>query len=105
MRPLNSSRFDLKAPPIPALDSVPAKCRRIAMLLPAHWGAVMGGSQYQAKMLLEHLLDAPEADVFYLARRVPAGPVTEGYELRQIASAEGFRRHGPFLDVFDLLKL
>jgi glycosyltransferase involved in cell wall biosynthesis len=78
---------------------------KICFLVPAHWQAVMGGSQYQAKQLLEHLLETGGHEIYYLTRRVPETFRPHDYELLQIAPHEGFRRFGEFLDTFDLLRL
>lgn len=78
---------------------------KICFVLPAHWGAVMGGSQYQAKLLLEYLLERKEYDIHYLARRVPGPPSPEGYMLNKVADPTGIRRYGEVMDTFDLLKL
>ncbi|HEX5419013.1 MAG TPA: glycosyltransferase family 4 protein [Gammaproteobacteria bacterium] len=83
----------------------PSRRLRICFIVPAHWEAQMGGSQYQAKMLLEHIAETRAHDIFYLARRIPAEPRSRGYEIRQIASDGRFRRYGEFLDTFELLAL
>ncbi len=31
---------------------------KLCILVPAHWEALMGGSQYQAKVLIDYLLAA-----------------------------------------------
>ncbi len=67
----------------------------------------MGGSQYQAKMLVEHLLPKNKYDIYYLARRVPESNSIEGYQVIKIANNSGFRKYGLFLDsirLFNLLK-
>lgn len=84
---------------------VNAKKIRVCIVVPAHWEAVMGGSQYQARMLLEHLIKNEIYDVYYLARRVSGSFVPEGYALKKIASPDGFRRFGEFIDSYDLIKL
>jgi len=84
----------------------PAARLKICLVTHAHWAAVMGGSQYQAKMLVERLVATGEHDLFYLARRVPdERRGFAGYDVRQIASPDGLRRYGEILDTWDLLRL
>jgi glycosyltransferase involved in cell wall biosynthesis len=61
------------------------------VLIPTHWEAVMGGAQYQAKLLVEHMLASGGFDVFYLARKVRAEHRPDGYEVRRIGSSTGSR--------------
>ena len=42
---------------------------KICILVPAHWEALMGGSQYQAKVLLDYLLEHYDVDIAYLTTR------------------------------------
>lgn len=93
-----------------AVPSRPAPAARprlkVCVVTSAHWGAVMGGSQYQAKMLVEHLLSTGSHDVFYLARRVPVeSGEFAGHMVRRIARPDGWRRYGEVLDSWDLLRL
>ena len=84
----------------------PAARLKICLVTSAHWDAVMGGSQYQAKMLVDRLVATDSHDLFYLARRVPPERRGyDGYEVRQIASPKGLRRYGEILDSWDLLRL
>ena len=39
---------------------------KLCFIVPAHWDALMGGSQYQAKLLIEHLLTLGKYDIYYL---------------------------------------
>lgn len=54
---------------------------KICILVPTHWEALMGGSQYQAKILTERLVDAGSFDVHYVARRIDPHYSPEGYTL------------------------
>jgi glycosyltransferase involved in cell wall biosynthesis len=93
------------------MDAIPkglrhfAEGKKICFVIPAHWEAVMGGSQYQAKLLVEHLVSLGQHSIYYLARRVPKERVSRGYELIQIASPDGLRRFGECLDTLELLRL
>ena len=65
----------------------------------------MGGSQYQAKMLLEYLAAKDSYDIYYLARLVSDQSSSQDYCLRRIAVPVGVRKYGEFMDTFDLLKM
>lgn len=54
---------------------------KVCVLVPTHWEALMGGSQYQAKILTEKLIDAGSFDVHYVARRVNPQYSPQGYTL------------------------
>jgi glycosyltransferase involved in cell wall biosynthesis len=64
---------------------------RICVLIPTHWEAVMGGAQYQAKLLVEHMLASGGYEVYYLARKVRSDYRPDGYEVRQIGTSSGSR--------------
>lgn len=78
---------------------------RICFIVPAHWDSLMGGSQYQAKLLIEHLLTLGRYDIYYLARRVNQEHTPLGYQIIKISDNTGFRRYGYFIDAHRLLKL
>jgi glycosyltransferase involved in cell wall biosynthesis len=79
--------------------------RRIGVVLPAHWDAVMGGSQYQAKMLVEHLVQTGMHEVHYLARQVRSPGEAVGYRLTRVTPPPILGRYGKFMDTFDLFRL
>lgn len=54
---------------------------KVCVLIPTHWEAQMGGSQYQAKILIERLIEAGSFDVHYVARRVNPLHSPQGYTL------------------------
>lgn len=79
--------------------------KKLCVLVPAHWAALMGGSEYQASCLVEHLVRQGHYDIYYLARRVSPNYSPQGYRIIQVADARGIRRFGEFLDAPRLLKL
>jgi glycosyltransferase involved in cell wall biosynthesis len=83
--------------------ALPVK-RKIAFVLPTHWEAVMGGSQYQAKVLIEHLLDRYEADVSFLAGLTKPAFEPRGYRIVNLSGADNIRRHGELFDAFRLYR-
>ena len=78
--------------------------RRICIIVPAHWEAVMGGSQYQAKLLLERLLDRYEIEAHYLTTMTRPGFDPKGYRIVRFSDRSGIRRYGPFLDAIGLYR-
>jgi len=81
------------------------KKQKICIVVPAHWEERMGGSQYQAKMFVEYLIDAGGYDIYYLARHVNHDFKPVGYQIIEIASPSGIRKYGELFDAFKLVKL
>lgn len=65
----------------------------------------MGGSQYQAKMLIEHLLQTGRFEIYYLTRWLNPDKVPKGYQIIKISDIKGVRRHGYFFDAVRLYRL
>lgn len=65
----------------------------------------MGGSQYQAKVLIDRLLEIGGYEIFYLTSRMDPVFQPQGYEIVRIAQRKGLRRYGYFFDTSRLLKL
>lgn len=65
----------------------------------------MGGSQYQARMLIDHLVAQEKYEIYYLARSTCEAFMPDGYAIRRIAEPKGIRRYGEFLDAPDLLRI
>lgn len=79
--------------------------KHVLLLMPTHWSALLGGAEYQAKLLLEHLVRTGRYRITWACRRVADGHRPDGYEIRRIARHDGFRRRGFFLDHFRLGRL
>ena len=79
--------------------------KRLCIIVPTHWSAMMGGSQYQAKCLIDKLLPNDQFEIYYLTRRYDPKFYPQGYRIIKVANAKGMRRHGFFFDVFRLLRL
>ncbi|HEX6994497.1 MAG TPA: glycosyltransferase family 4 protein [Gammaproteobacteria bacterium] len=77
---------------------------RVCVLLPVHWSAIMGGSQYQAKLLIERLLERYDVDVHYLTVDCEPDHRPDGYALHRFSSRDGVRRHGYFFDALRLYR-
>ncbi|MBN1239653.1 MAG: glycosyltransferase family 4 protein [Gammaproteobacteria bacterium] len=78
--------------------------RRICFVVPTHWAALMGGSQYQVKVLIEHLLEAYDVEIYFLTVKSDPQFRPQGYEIVQFSTMTGIRRYGHFLDAFRLYR-
>lgn len=81
------------------------KKKKICIVVPAHWEERMGGSQYQARMLVEYLIDVGDYDIYYLARYVNHDFKSVDYRIIEIASPSGIRKYGELFDAFKLVKI
>jgi len=77
---------------------------KICILVPAHWEALMGGSQYQAKVLVDYLLANYDVDIAYLTTRADPNFKPEGYRIVPFSDRRGLRRYGSFFDVVRLYR-
>lgn len=79
--------------------------KKLCMIIPSHWSAITGGSEYQAKCLIDKLLPNEEFEICYLTRRYDPRFHLEGYKIIKVADTKGIRRYGFFFDTFRLLRL
>ncbi len=79
--------------------------KKLCILVPAHWAAMMGGSEYQVKCLLDRLVERNQFEIFYLARHINRDYSPPGYTIMQVAEPGGIRRFGEFLDARPLIKV
>jgi glycosyltransferase involved in cell wall biosynthesis len=77
---------------------------KLCILVPAHWEALMGGSQYQAKVLVDYLLRHYDVDIAYLTTRANPAFNPEGYRIVPFSDRRGLRRYGSFFDVVRLYR-
>jgi glycosyltransferase involved in cell wall biosynthesis len=77
---------------------------KLCILVPAHWEALMGGSQYQAKVLVDYLLAHYDVDIAYLTTRADPAFVPQGYRIVPFSDRRGVRRYGSFFDVLRLYR-
>jgi glycosyltransferase involved in cell wall biosynthesis len=78
---------------------------RLCVLIPSHWTAVMGGSEYQVQVLMEHLKRREDLQVYFVTNRVAADFKAEGYEIVKISAEFGIRRYGMFFDALKLYRI
>jgi glycosyltransferase involved in cell wall biosynthesis len=75
---------------------------KLCIVVPAHWEARMGGSQYQAKVLIEYLLKHYDVDIAYLTTHHDPNFKPQGYRIVPFSEPRGIRRFGLFFDAFRL---
>jgi len=80
------------------IHSTSGRRTRVCMVVPTHWSAMMGGAQYQARLLIEYLAEAGGFEVFYLTRSVAPGFVSNDHEVVCISSRRGLMRYSFALD-------
>jgi glycosyltransferase involved in cell wall biosynthesis len=80
--------------------------QKVAILLPSHWSSTLGGAEYQAKLLSEHLVASGTFDVHWLSRRVASDfRDPGGCTIHKIARHRGIRQKAFFFDHALLHKL
>src|SRR5688572_13552099 len=77
---------------------------KLCILVRTHWAAQMGGSQYQAKVLIDYLLRHYDVDIAYLTVEAPPNFKPEGYRIVPFSDRRGIRRYGSFFDVVRLYR-
>jgi glycosyltransferase involved in cell wall biosynthesis len=77
---------------------------KLCILVPAHWEAQMGGSQYQAKVLIDYLLKHYDVDIVYLTTLANPKFTPEGYRIAAFSDRRGLRRYGAFFDAVRLYR-
>ena len=78
--------------------------RKLCIIIPTHWSARMGGSQYQAKCLIDRLIPEDRFEIFYLTKRCNNRSPAHGYQIVKINEMKNISRYAFFLDTFSLLK-
>lgn len=64
----------------------------------------MGGSEYQAKVLIDYLLAHYDVDIAYLTTDADPKFTPEGYRIVRFSDRRGVRRYGSFFDVVRLYR-
>jgi glycosyltransferase involved in cell wall biosynthesis len=78
--------------------------QKLCILVRTHWEAQMGGSQYQAKVLVDYLLRHYDVDIAYLTTRADPKFTPEGYRIVPFSDRRGVRRYGSFFDALRLYR-
>jgi glycosyltransferase involved in cell wall biosynthesis len=77
---------------------------KLCILVRTHWAARMGGSQYQAKVLIDYLLEHYDVDIVWLTTRADPSFTPEGYRIVTFSDPGGLRRYGSFFDAVRLYR-
>jgi hypothetical protein len=77
---------------------------KLCIIVPAHWEAIMGGSQYQAKVLIDRLLADYDVEIVYLTTRADPKFEPSGYRIERFSDGSGIRRYGAFFDAARLYR-
>ena len=77
---------------------------KLCILVPVHWEAHMGGSQYQAKVLVDYLLKHYDVDIVYLTTRAAPTFTPAGYRIVAFSERGSLRRYGKFFDSVPLYR-
>ena len=76
----------------------------ICFVSPAHWDRMRGGSEYQAKLLIDRLLESCAVSAFYIANWAPEKSSSYDYSIVRISTPWWLRKYGAFFDAFSLYK-
>jgi glycosyltransferase involved in cell wall biosynthesis len=77
---------------------------KLCIVVRTHWAARMGGSQYQAKVLIDYLLEHYDVDIVWLTTRADPSFTPEGYRIVTFSDPGGLRRYGSFFDAVRLYR-
>jgi len=65
--------------------------KKICILVPTHWDFIMGGAQYQAKILIDRLIQRGGYEIYYLANRVNPLITPSEYKIVKIGDSVRFK--------------
>jgi len=77
---------------------------RLCIIMGGHFSATIGGAQYQAKCIVENIVETGEFDVFYLARHVNPLFHAVGYQIIKISNNKKLKQNSLFFDVLKIKK-
>ena len=72
--------------------------KRLCIVMPGHWTHVMGGAQYQVKLIIDSLIATGEYEIFYLARNYDRRYEPKGYIIRNTGVLTSWRKIGVITD-------
>lgn len=79
---------------------------KLCVIVQSHFAAVMGGAQYQARIIVEELVKRTDYEIIYLANNVSEKFKPDGYSIRKISDISGgIARFTAFADRSALLSL
>ncbi|HEX3456943.1 MAG TPA: glycosyltransferase family 4 protein [Candidatus Baltobacteraceae bacterium] len=77
---------------------------KLCVLVPDHWAAIKGGSEYQAQVLVDLLVQRYDVRITYLTLGSDPAFHPNGYRIEIFSSRRGLRRYGKFLDALRLYR-
>lgn len=77
----------------------------LCIVMGSHFSESIGGSQYQAKCIVDNLVESGRFNIFYITRMRNAEYWPHGYKVLPIAPPGGIRRYSYALDALKVLKL
>lgn len=77
---------------------------KLCIVTPSHWQAVRGGSQYQAKVLVDYLLKHYDVEIAYLTTRSDPSYRPCDYEIIRFSQPTGLRKFAFFFDALRLYR-
>jgi glycosyltransferase involved in cell wall biosynthesis len=77
---------------------------KVAVVIPTHWDHRVGGSQYQAKLLIEQLYQSYGASISYFTARAGSNRHFADHQVICVGHRNAPRRYGHFWDYFRLQK-
>lgn len=75
---------------------------KVAVVVPTHWDYRMGGSQYQAKLLIQQLHKNHGANITYFTARASTNYRFADHQVKCVGRTNRMRRYGHFWDYFRL---
>lgn len=81
-----------------------ARKLRIAMISPEHWNRVMGGAEYQVKLLMQRLQEKSDVDIRYFAARTGKQTKFDSHEVVSVGRGGFLSKYGRFWDIFRLYR-
>lgn len=78
---------------------------KLCVVVSSHWAATFGGAQYQAKCIIDELIQTNNYDIYYLSRDVNINYTPEGYNIIQIGSGRHAKKFPLYLDAVDLYRV
>lgn len=79
--------------------------KKIVIIVPKHWSAMMGGSQYQVKCLLTRLAQPKHGEIYYLTKQFDSSYNPRGYQLVPIGTGNVFKPNRFAWDALPLMRL
>lgn len=81
------------------------KRKTVCIVTPVHWSFVMGGIEYQVKLLTEYLISRGDCNVTYIAGKIKKDFFADEYKISPIPGSLFLKRYGYFPDVYRLIRL